>query len=185
MVLKSLSNSREMLNYRNSKVPEFGFIADTRLHEDLRGVHRAKRQNHLAPGANAMSASFIRNLDAGGSVALESQPCYQRVREHREVWLVHAREDVRTDNRLAFSIANADVSSRCAAIGLHNTSVLIFKDRNPKRAYSTKQGLNGWVWIARHRPDKYWSASSAICWIGCPLPVLDAAINIKNRFIAP
>src|SRR5262249_16310811 len=143
-----------------------------------------KRQNHLAAGANATSASFIRNLDAGGSVALESQLCYQRVREHREVWLVHAREDVGTENRLAFSIANAHVGNGCAAIGLHDAAVLIFKDRNPKRVYCLKQGLNTQDRIVK-RLDKYRSTGSAISWIGCPLPVLDAPINIKHRFIAP
>src|SRR5262249_40066359 len=99
--------------------------------------------------------------------------------------LVHEGKYIRTENGLAFSIANAHVSNGCAAIGLHNASVLILKDRNPKRAYSIEQGLNGWVWIALKRLDKYWSASSAIFRNGCPPPVLDAAINIKNRFIAP
>src|SRR5215468_8147061 len=162
MVLKPLSDSQEMLEYRDSKAPEFVLVANARLHEDLRRMYRTKRQNHLAAGANATSASFIRNLDAGGSVPLESQLCYQRVREHREVWLVHVREDVRTENRLAFSIANAHVSGGCAAIGLHNASVLILKDRNAKRVYSIKQGLNGWVWLALHWLDKHRSASSAI-----------------------
>src|SRR5215472_1984690 len=185
MVLKSLSDSREMLDYRNSKVPEFGFLADTRLQHDLRRVYRTKRQNHLAAGANATSASFIRNLEAAGAVALESEPSNQRVREHREVWLVHAREDVRTENRLAFSIANAHVGNGCTAIGLHDAAVLILKDRNPKRPHSLKQSLNGRCGIALQRLDKYRSAGPAISWIGCSLPVLNAAINIKNRFIAP
>src|SRR5215510_8638821 len=184
MVLKPVSDSREMLDYRDSKAPQFGLVADTRLHEDLRRVYRTKRENHLAPCANAMGASFIRNLHAGGSVALESQPSNQRMREHREVWLVHVREDIRAENGLAFSIANAHVGNGCATIGLHDAAVLIFKDRNPKRAYSLKQGSNGRCRIVQ-RLDKYRSAGSAIPWIGCPMPVLDAAINIKNRFIAP
>src|SRR5215470_3455665 len=166
MVLKPLSDSQEMLEYRDSKAPEFVLVANARLHEDLRRMYRTKRQNYLAVGANATSASFIRNLDVGGSVVLESQLCYQRVREYCEVWLVHAREDVRTENRLAFSIANAHVSGGCAAIGLHDAAVLIFKDRNPKRAYSTKQGLNGWVWIALQRLNKYRSAGTPIFRIG-------------------
>ena len=107
------------------------------------------------------------------------------MREDREVWLVHVREDIRTENGLAFSIANAHVGNGCATLGLHDAAVLIFKDRNPKRAYSLKQGSNGRVGIALQRLDKYRSTGSAISWIGCPLPVLDAAINIKNRFIAP
>src|SRR5262249_4339539 len=94
------------------------------------------------------------------------------------------REHIRTENGLAFSMANAHVGSGCAPIDLHDAAVLIFKDRNPKRVYCFKQGSNGRRRIVQ-RLDKYRSAGSAIFWIGCPVPVLDAAINIKNRFIAP
>src|SRR5262245_40982339 len=184
MVLKPVSDSREMLDYRDSKAPQFGLVADTGLHEDLRRVYRTKRQNHLAPCANATGASVIRNLHAGRSVALERQPGNQRVREHREVWLVHVWEDIRTEKGLPFSIANAHVGNGCATVGLHDPAVLIFKDRNPMRACCLKQGSNGRGRIVQ-RLDKYRSAGSAIFWIGRPLPVFDAAINIKNRFIAP
>src|SRR5262245_43553555 len=184
MVLKPHPDSRKMLDDRDSEASQFGLIADTRLHEDLRSVYRPKRQNHLVLCTNATGASFMRNLHAGRSLALESQPSNQRVREYREVWLVHVREDIRAENGLALSIANAHVGSGCATIGLHDAAVLIFKDRNPKRAYSLKQGSNGRCRIVQ-RLDKYRSAGSAIPWIGCPMPVLDAAINIKNRFIAP
>src|SRR5215813_8277140 len=155
MVLKPVSDSREMLDYRDSKAPQFGLVADTRLHEDLRRVYRTKRQNHLAPCVNATGASFIGNLHAGGSLAFESYPRHQCVREHGEIWLVHVREDIRAENGLAFSIANAHVGSGCATIGLHDAAVLIFKDRNPKRAYSLKQGSNGWSRIVLERLDKY------------------------------
>jgi len=42
MVLKPLSDSRKMLDYRDSKAPEFVFVANARLHEDLRRVYRTK-----------------------------------------------------------------------------------------------------------------------------------------------
>src|SRR5262245_19926729 len=185
MVLEPVPDSREMLNQRDSKAPQFGLVADARLHEDLRRVYRAKRQNHLPRCMNATRASSIGNLHAGGSVVLESQPSDQRVGEHGEIWLIHVRENIRTEDGLPFSIANAPVGNGCAAIGLHDSSVLILEDRNPKRPYSAKQGLNGWGWIALQRLNQYRSAGSAVCWIRCPLPILDAAINIKYRFIAP
>src|SRR5215813_10859740 len=184
MVLKPVSDSREMLDYRDSKAPQFGLVADTRLHEDLRRVYRTKRQNHLAPCVNATGASFIGNLHAGGSLAFESYPRHQCVREHGEIWLVHVREDIRSENGLAFSIANAHVGTGCATIGFHDASVLILKDRNPKRAYGLKQGCSHRFRILRWL-DKYRSAGPAMFWIGRPLPILDAAINIKYRFIAP
>src|SRR5215469_7889366 len=106
------------------------------------------------------------------------------MRKHTEVWPVHVGENIRTEDRLAFSVANAQVGGRCATTGLHDPTVLIFKDRNPKRTYCLKQGLNSRDWIVQ-RLDKYRSTGSPISWIGCPLPVFDAAISIKHRFITP
>src|SRR5262249_47391443 len=97
---------------------QFGLIANAGSHEGLRRVYRAKRQNHLAPCPNRTDATLIGNLDARCSFILESQPGNQCMGEHSEVWPVHAREDVRTENRLAFSAADANVSNRCATIGL-------------------------------------------------------------------
>src|SRR5215813_7632312 len=104
--------------------------------------------------------------------------------EHCEVGPVHVGENIRTEDRLAFSIANAHVGNRCATIGLHDPTVLIFKNRNPKRTYSLEQGLDSRARIVQGL-DKYRSAGSAMSGIGCTLPVLDAAISIKHRFIGP
>src|SRR5262249_42683525 len=106
---------------------QFGLIADTGVQENLRRVYRSQRQNHLAPGTNATGASFMRNLDAGGSPALESQPGNQRMREYREVWLVHVREDIRPEDGFALSIANAHIGGGRTTIGLHDAAVLISK----------------------------------------------------------
>src|SRR5215831_20441067 len=154
---------------------QFGLIANARLHEDLWRMNCTKRQNHLANRTNPADAALIGNLNARCSLVLESQAGNQCIGEHGEVWLVHVAENIRTEDRLAFSFANAHVANRCATIGLHDPAVLIFKDRNPKRAYSLKQGWSGWVRILQ-RLNEYRSAGSAISWIRCAFPVLDAAI---------
>src|SRR5215469_14177632 len=102
MVLKPLSDSQEMLEYRDSKAPEFVLVANARLHQDLRRMNCTKRQNHLANRTNPADAALIGNLNARCSLVLESQAGNQCIGEHGEVWLVHAREDVRTENGLAF-----------------------------------------------------------------------------------
>src|SRR5215469_6632673 len=163
---------------------QFGLIANAGLHEDLRRVYRAKRQNHLAPCPNRTDAALIGNLNARCSLILESHPGNHCMGKHSEVGLVHVGENIRTKDGLAFSVENAHVGNRCATIGLHDPTVLIFKDRTPSRAYCLEQAFSGRVRIPQWL-DKYRSPGSAISWIGCPLPVLDAAINTKNRFIAP
>src|SRR5262249_9014137 len=163
---------------------QFGLIANAGLHEDLWRVYRAKRQNHFAPCPNGTDAALIGNLNARCSLILESQPGNQCMGEYSEVWPVHVRENIRAEDRLAFSVANAHVSNRCATIGLHDPTVLIFKDRNPKRGYCLEQASSGRVWIVQWL-DKYRPTGSAIFWIRRPVPVLDMAIDIKHRFIAP
>src|SRR5262245_19510964 len=97
--------------------------------------------------------------------------------ENREIRPVHVRKDIRTKNGLTFPIANLHVRNGCATIGLHHPAVLIFKDRNPNRAYSIKESAGGRA-RGGFRLDEHRSTSSAIFWIGSPMPVLDAAINV-------
>src|SRR5262249_4597491 len=184
MVLKPDADSCEMFDDCYSNAAQFGLIADTGVQENLRRVYRSQRQNHLAPGTNATGASFMRNLDAGGSPTLESQPGNQRMREYREVWLVHVREDIRPEDGFALSIANADIGGGRTTIGLHDAAVLIFKDRNPERVYAVEQGPNGRCRLVQGL-DEYRAARSAIPWIGRPMPVLDAPIDVENRIVAP
>src|SRR5262245_18209532 len=104
--------------------------------------------------------------------------------EHREVWPVHVRDDIRTENGLTFPITNKHVGNGCATVRLHDPAVLIFKNLNPKRTYSLKQGWSGRVRIPE-RLDKYRSAGSAISRVRSPVPVFDAATNLKHRLIPP
>src|SRR6516225_1259852 len=97
--------------------------------------------------------------------------------ENREIRPVHIRNHIRTKNGLTFPIANSHVRNGCATIGLHHTAVLIFKDWNPNRAYSIKKSAGDRARVG-FRLDEHRSTSSAIFWIGSPVPVLDAAINV-------
>src|SRR5262249_3786800 len=180
MVLKPESDSRQVLDDRNTEMIQFDLIANARLHEDLWRMNCPERQDHLAPRTNATDAAVIGNLNARCSLVLESQLSNQRVGEHREVWPVHVRDDIRTEKRLAFPITNKHVGNGCATVCLHHPAVLILKSLNPKRTYFLKQGWSGRVRILQ-RLDKYRSAGSAMSWIGSAVPVFDAAINIKHR----
>src|SRR5215470_15101946 len=163
---------------------QFDLIANARLHEDLWRMNCPERQDHLAPRTNATDAAVIGNLNARCSLVLESQLSNQRVGEHREVWPVHVRDDIRTEKRLAFPITNKHVGNGCATVCLHHPAVLILKNLNPKGTYSLKQGWSSRVWMLEGL-DKYRSALSSIFRIRSPMPVFHAATNIKHRFIPP
>src|SRR5215468_2801461 len=109
---------------------QFGLIANARLHKDLWRMNCAKRQDHLAPGTNTTDAAVIGNLNARCSLVLDIYLSNQRVGEHRKVWPVHVRDDIRTENRLAFPITNKHVGNGRATVYLHHLAVLIFKSLN-------------------------------------------------------
>src|SRR6516164_7230636 len=104
--------------------------------------------------------------------------------EDREIRPVHVREYIRTKNGLTFPIANSHVRNRRATIGLHHSAVLIFKNRNPDRAYSIKKSAGDRARV-RFRLDEHRSTSSAIFRVGRPMPVLDTAISVQYRFVVP
>src|SRR5262249_50042668 len=115
---------------------QFDLIANARLHEDLWRMNGAERQDHLPSRTNPTDVAVIGNLNARCSLVLESELSNQRMGEHREVWPVHVRDDIRTENGLAFSITNTHVRNGCATVCLHHPAVLILKSLNAERAYS-------------------------------------------------
>src|SRR5262249_19248057 len=121
---------------------------------------------------------------AGGALACESDPRHQGVSENRQIGPVHQRKGIRTEHRLAFSSANAEIEHSGAAPSLHHPTVLILKGRNANRASSLQYGGSNRVGIRRgldnHRP-----ARSVIFWIKSATPVLDVAIDFQDRFVYP
>src|SRR5215467_45717 len=97
--------------------------------------------------------------------------------KNREIRSVHVRENIRTKNRLTSPVANSHVRNGCATIGLHHAAVLIFKDRNPNRAYSIQKSAGDRARVG-FRLEEHRSTSSAILWIWRAMPVLDATINV-------
>src|SRR5262249_60247197 len=97
MVLKPESDSRQVLDDRNTKMIQFGLIANARLHKDLWRMNCTKRQNHLANRTNPADAARIGNLNARCSLVLESQAGNQCMGEQRRVWLVDVGGKMRQD----------------------------------------------------------------------------------------
>src|SRR5262249_59128 len=94
------------------------------------------------------------------------------MRQHSNILSIHVRKNIRTEKGLTFPIADSHVGNGYATISLHHAAILIFKDWNPKRAYSLKQGASDWARI-RARLDEHRSAGSAVFRIGCPAPIFD------------
>ena len=63
MVLEIFPDARQMLDYGNPETPECGLIADTGLHQYLRRMDGAERQDNFMTCPNTMISAAEENLD--------------------------------------------------------------------------------------------------------------------------
>src|SRR5262245_17763976 len=131
-----------------------------------------------------MALAVVGNLHTGGALACESDPRHQGVSEHRQIGPVHHRQGIRPEDGLAFARANAEVEHRSAAAALHHATVLILKGWNANRASSVQYGRSNRVGVRRGL-DKNRPPGSAVLRVWRAMPVLDAAIDLQDRFVAP
>src|SRR5215475_11366635 len=131
-----------------------------------------------------MALAVVGNLHAGGALACESYPRHQGVSENRQVGPVHQRKGIRTEHGVAFSSANSEIEHSSAAPSLHHPTILILKGRNSNRASSLQYGGSNRVGVRRGL-DKNRPPGSAVLRVWHAMPVLDAAIDFQDRFVAP
>jgi hypothetical protein len=184
VILKVRTHTREVLDQRNSKSPEFGLIADAGLHQNLRRVTGATAENDLTTCGNAVHGAEMRDLDVAGALAVEHDAVDGCVGQDREVFSIHARKHVGTEHRLALSVPYPQVGDRCAARALHHAAVLVLENRNAHRSAAFEHGRSNGVRF-RCRLDKDDAAGAAIPGIGDAMPILNRAIDVQNRSIAP
>src|SRR5262249_44135692 len=177
VVLKVPSDAWKMLHDRDAEALQFGFIADTRLHEHLRRVNRAEREHYLDASGDAVSLAVVDRLHSSDSLAVERQPRNKRMSEYRQVRPVHARKRIRTEHRLALSFTDPYIHDRGTTSVLHHAAVLMFKGGNPNRAGSHEQGRSDRIGAGRGL-DKHRPACTPILWVRRPVPIFDPPINI-------
>ena len=79
---KILTDTRKMLDRRNSEVPQLILVANSRLHEHLRRVQRTQGQDNFTSSINAMNFSLLEDLHTGRFFALYGYPCNKRLRKY-------------------------------------------------------------------------------------------------------
>src|SRR5262245_37169568 len=166
-----------MLYDRNSAAPQFGFIADTRLHEHLRRVNRAEREHYFDASGDAVSLAVVDKLHSSDSLSVEGQPGDQCLCKNCQVWPVQVWEDIRPEHRLALPFTDPYIHDRGATSALHHAAVLMFKGGNPNRACSFNHGRSDRIGAERGL-DKHRPACTPILWVRRPVPIFDPPINI-------
>jgi hypothetical protein len=68
---------------------EVSLIADSGLHNHFWTVDRTKRQDDFSVSVEMTTFSFIDNVDAGGSLTVESKPQDCSVRQNGKILSMH------------------------------------------------------------------------------------------------
>jgi hypothetical protein len=100
------------------------------LHQNLRRIDCAKRQNHLHTTTNLFCFSFVMDFHSGGSLSVEDHPSDKRFGEDGQVGTIHVWKDVRSEHGLSFAISCSNVRDRSTPIGFHHAAIRIFESRN-------------------------------------------------------
>src|SRR5262245_38799 len=88
-------------------------------------MNRTERKDHLRRRANAPDRTLVVDFYPGYPLAIERQSGNQCARQHRQIRLVHDREDIGAEDGLSFALANPQVDNRGATGALHQSSVLV------------------------------------------------------------
>src|SRR5258707_15354230 len=124
------------------------------------------------------------NLHTGGSYALQGKPGNHCVGEHGEIRTVHVGKCIRAENGQALSITRPDVLDRASALAFLHAAVWIFKSWNSSRSRSLKHGRKDRIGDRRW-PDINRSSYSAVFRVRRAMPIVNAAIDLQDRLIAP
>ncbi|SPM26664.1 Mycobacterium terramassiliense ORFan, partial [Mycobacterium terramassiliense] len=184
VVLKVAPDTGQMLPNGDSYPTQLGFVSDARLHQHLRCVNGAQRQDDLSVDGHPMHRAAMNDLDPGSPVAVEDHTRDQRVRDHGQVRLLQMRGRVSAKHREALFVAPAQIGHGCTAALLHQGSVgaLIGGNTNGSGRLQRRRGerMRPRCRLHKHRPTP-----APMIWLAAAAPVLNPPIEIANWPVSP
>ncbi len=123
VILMIAAHAWKMLDDGNPVGPQRFFGTDARLHENFRRMDGAKRQYRLATRAELAAFATEQNPDPAHLLAVEHEPCDQRIGENSKVGLRHHPMDIGAEYRLSPAFADPQLRNRCASCALHHLAV--------------------------------------------------------------
>ena len=127
MIVKIASHTRQVRNDGNAELRDLGLIANAGLHQELRRLNRAKRDDDFQCSFEAAELAVAKNLHPRCSIAFEHNPSDERSRQYSQVGLIHPRVRIRTEHRLAAPVFDNFVDNRATAVGLHHAAACVLK----------------------------------------------------------
>lgn len=167
----------------NSEAPQLVSVADTGVHEDFWRVDRPKRNNYLVCCDDLVRPIVVRELDRRSPVSADDQPSHRRTGEDCHVRAVQVRMNVGAIHGLPQPVSQCHVQERCAAAAVHHGAVVARIARDPQRASGLDDGRSDRIGVGRGRHGH--GAPGAAGGDCRPVPILNATVDVKHRFIAP
>src|SRR5215469_16933192 len=132
-----------------------------------------------------MSLSVVEEIDAGRAIASELDSCHRCTSQYSDVWLVHDRVHVGTEDRLSFSVAHCFINKRASSHPFHHSSVRIRESFETHRfsAFQQRHGERVRVCCGLH---VHRAMCATVIRIGTSSPRLNtAAVKIQNGYVTP
>ena len=150
---------------RATSIPKSGEVlgrADAREHQQHRRLVGARREDHLALGADLLDLAVAGDLDADGAGALEQDPQRHRVGDHVQVRALHRRVQEGAGGRAAQPVALRELEAADALLaGAVEVGVVLVagerrRPRSSRRSAGSCERLSDTV----SGPPTPWNSSS-------------------------
>ena len=105
VILEPRTDPRLVERDRNAKPRQERPVADTGELQQLRGIDRSGREDHLAARANDLAGACFQELDRACGAALEPNPGHERARHHPKVGARARGLQVRARRRHTYAAA--------------------------------------------------------------------------------
>ncbi|MNF64481.1 hypothetical protein D3C84_462140 [compost metagenome] len=165
-------------------VSQFVFRADSRLHEHFGCLHCAHGQDDLGCGIEALSFACDHHLDTDCPCTGQQHAGNQCSCQNRQILVVQPWTDVGVVNGVALAMFNAQVGNGDPARAFHHFSIRTVESGDSQAVgrlqRCPREGL-GW----RRLFDMHRATRTTPSGIRDALPVLDSAVVIEYRIVAP
>jgi hypothetical protein len=108
-------------------------------------VDRAKRENDFTCRFGTNRLSLIVELNGHRAAAMEENVRRQCTSEYCDVWPIHERVHIGTEDRLSLSIADRFIDKRASPCRLHHATIRVRKALQSHRFSAFQQSEEEWV----------------------------------------
>src|SRR5262245_20476446 len=147
-------------------------------------MNRAQGEHHFELRIDMLDFARVLDLHTSSSLFVQDHLVDRCVCEDGQVWSIHVRIDVTSENGSSLSIVDEQIEEGGSTTIFHHAAVVIFESWNADGPSSLHHRRSYWIWILRGL-YKYRSSNPAILRIWYSMPIFNTAVDFQNRFVVP